>query len=137
MFVLMNKNLFSNNEERLKQKKIFLMEQHTQKNVSNCQNSKIYFYLVTSGGENFIYIYYCYLFFEHQYFRHLWQFKRAVFLHRCLSHSVLFYILMSLRICSVYLFRAALYQLIFVSHRDALFPSSANMMAKNIANTRS
>jgi hypothetical protein len=58
------------------------MEQHALKNVNNCYNTKIYFYFVTSSGWNSnIYLIVVY-FFNTSVFRHLLQFKTAVFLHR-------------------------------------------------------
>ncbi len=55
------------------------MEQHTLKNVNNCWNTNIFFYLETSGGQN----YNLYLKFVHFLtpvsIRHLWQLKAVVF----------------------------------------------------------
>jgi hypothetical protein len=65
-----------------------LMERRTLKNVNNCLNSKIYFYLETSGGKS----YNLYLNVVHLstpvLIRHLWQLTTVVF-HWCLMHAAL------------------------------------------------
>ncbi len=46
---------------------IFLpMEQHALKNVNNCLNANFYFYLETSGGQNFKSLFNCSSFLQHQ-----------------------------------------------------------------------
>ncbi len=66
----------------------FLMEQHALKDVNNCLNINIYSFLETSGGQS------CNLYFNVVHFfktsvnKHLWKFKTAVFLHRCLKCAV-------------------------------------------------
>ncbi len=59
------------------------MEQQALKNVSNCWNDNISFYLETSGGQS----YNAHLNVAHfstpVLIRHLWQLKTVVFLHRC------------------------------------------------------
>jgi hypothetical protein len=75
------------------------MEQHAQEKVNCCWNTKINFYLETSGGQN----YNLYLNADHfltsVLIRHLWQLKTVVFLHRCLMRLFhWFYITSRLRI---------------------------------------
>jgi hypothetical protein len=63
-------------------------EEHALKNVSNCWNSNISFYLETSGGQNFIIN--AVPFLTRVLIRHRWKLKTVVFLHRCLTSAVLF-----------------------------------------------
>ncbi len=70
------------------------IEQRTLKNVNTCQNTKIYSYLVTSGGQSYN------LYLNVVHFRHLWQLKIAVFLH---------------------ILRATPYMHLFALNKDALF----------------
>jgi len=65
------------------------MEQHTLKNVNICKNTKILLLISDIWWLKFKYIFNFHLFFDTRVFRHLWQPKTAVFLHRCLLHSVL------------------------------------------------
>jgi hypothetical protein len=60
------------------------------KNVNNCWNTNISFYLETSGSQN----YYLFLNVVHfstpVFIRHLWQLRTVVFLHGYLICAVLF-----------------------------------------------
>jgi hypothetical protein len=78
-------------KKELKRRKnqINLMEQHGVKNINSCWNTKITFYLETSGGRN----YNTYLNIAHfstpVLIRYLWQLKTVVFMHGCLLRAVL------------------------------------------------
>jgi hypothetical protein len=65
------------------------MKQHALKNVNSCQNTKIYFYLVTSGGQNSNLYLNVVHFLTPVLIRHLWQLKTVAFLHRCPIRTVL------------------------------------------------
>ncbi len=67
-----------------------IMEQHTFKNVNTCQNTNIYSYLETSGGQSSNPYLNVVHFSTPELIRHLWQLKTAVFLHWCLICAVPF-----------------------------------------------
>ncbi len=65
------------------------MEQHTLKNVNNCWNTKIIFYLKISGGQNHNLYLNVVHFLAPVLIRHLWELKNVFF---CIGvYSVLFY----------------------------------------------
>ncbi len=129
----MNKNDFFKHGRKVEK-----MEQHTLKNVNNCSNTNIYSYLETSVSQ----IYNPYLNVVHfstpEFIRNLWQLKTAVFLHWCLICAVpltIFKIALFLR-CFIYPFKTALYNLIFVSHKDVLFHYSDLQILRNLTCAR-
>ncbi len=65
------------------------MELRALKNVNNCLNTNIYFYLETSGGESSNIYLKVDIFSLPGFIRHLWQLKTIVFLHWCLIRTVL------------------------------------------------
>jgi len=65
------------------------MEQRTLKNVNNCLNTNIYYYLETSGGQNSNLYLNIVDFLTPVLFRHLWQLKTVVSLHWCQIHTLL------------------------------------------------
>jgi hypothetical protein len=64
------------------------MEQRTFKNVNNCLNTNIYYYLEISGGQSSN-LYLNVVPFFNTSVRHLWQLKTVVFLHWHPIHTVL------------------------------------------------
>jgi hypothetical protein len=68
------------------------MEQYALKNVNNCLNTNISFYLETSGGQNSNLHLIIVHFLTPVLIRHLWQLETAVFLHRCLLCAVLLHV---------------------------------------------
>ncbi len=64
------------------------MEEHALKNVNNCLNTNNYSYLEASGGQSSNLYLNAVHFFNTSVFRHLWQLKRTVFLHKCLICTV-------------------------------------------------
>jgi hypothetical protein len=64
------------------------MEQHAFKNINNCSNTNIYFYLETSGGLSSNLYLNAVIFSMPELIRNLWQLKTAVFLHWCLIRVV-------------------------------------------------
>ncbi len=65
------------------------MEPHAWKNVNNCLNANIYFYLKTSGGQSSNLYLNIVHFLTPVLFRLLWQFKTVVFMHWCLTCAIL------------------------------------------------
>jgi hypothetical protein len=65
------------------------MEPHALKNVNNCFNTNIYDYLETSSGQSSNLYLNVVHFLTPVLVRHLWQLKRAVFLHLQLIRAVL------------------------------------------------
>ncbi len=59
------------------------------KNVNNCFNNDISFYLETCGGQNSNLYLILFHFSTPVLIRHLWQLKTVVFLYRCQMHGVL------------------------------------------------
>ncbi len=64
------------------------MEQHALKNVNNCWNTSISFYLEISDGQSSN-LYLNVVHFFNTSVSNLWQLKTVVFLHRCIFHAVL------------------------------------------------
>jgi hypothetical protein len=64
------------------------MDHHALKNINNCENTNISFYLATSGGLNSN-LYLNVHFSTPVLITHMWQLKTAIFLHSCLICAVL------------------------------------------------
>jgi hypothetical protein len=65
------------------------MEQYALKDVNHCCITNIFFYLETSGGQNYNLYLNVFNFSTPALTRHLWQPKRVVFLQRCLLQAFL------------------------------------------------